>query len=305
MPRRKDRFGYGTTLTPVVGRLVDAGEAIVETDPENPDFLHAVLCQVGMPRRKQDARTFERRSGRVSVLLEAGQLWAGTGWQEQPLPYGTRPRLAMIHVCTEAVRTNSRTVDLGNSLHAFLKGLGLYTTGRGYADFRRQMKALAACRMTLGMTDGDKAITVDAKPFHSFAAWLDNTGAEPSLWPAELELSSEFYDTLREHAVPLDNRAVAALSHSALALDAYTWLAHRLCRVNRKGGVMLSWRNMRAQFGQEYRTTKDFKREFRKALRAACAVYPTAKLEDTVGGVILHPSPPPIPKPQIVVRKRG
>ena len=71
MPDRKDSFGYGTALTPIVGRLVDAGADIVETDPENPDFLHAVLCQVGMPRRKQDARTFERRSCRVSVLLSA------------------------------------------------------------------------------------------------------------------------------------------------------------------------------------------------------------------------------------------
>jgi hypothetical protein len=56
-----------------------------------------------------------------------------------------------------------------------------------------------------------------------------------------LELSQEFFDTLAVHAVPLDHRALGALKHSALSLDLYTWLAHRLCRVRKPGGVKLSW----------------------------------------------------------------
>ncbi len=44
-----------------------------------------------------------------------------------------------------------------------------------------------------------------------------------------LELSREYFETLVEHAVPLDYRALAALGHSALALDVYTWLAHPAC----------------------------------------------------------------------------
>ena len=50
MTRRKDSFGYGVTLTPVVERMVDAGVAIQADAPEKLDFLHAVLCQIGMPR---------------------------------------------------------------------------------------------------------------------------------------------------------------------------------------------------------------------------------------------------------------
>jgi len=33
------------------------------------------------------------------------------------------------------------------------------------------------------------------------------------------------------HAVPLDERALAGLAHSSLALDIYAWLAQRLHRV--------------------------------------------------------------------------
>jgi len=39
--------------------------------------------------------------------------------------------------------------------------------------------------------------------------------------------------SLQKHAVPLDERALAALSHSAMALDIYAWLAQRLHRVPR------------------------------------------------------------------------
>jgi hypothetical protein len=76
------------------------------------------------------------------------------------------------------------------------------------------------------------------------------------------------------HAVPLDYRALSALKHSALALDVYTWLAHRLCRIDKFAGVMLSWQNLRDQFGQEYADSKDFKREFRDVLRQVTVVFP-------------------------------
>ena len=123
------------------------------------------------------------------------------------------------------------------------------------------------------------------------------------MWPGTLELSQDFFETLNGNAVPLDPRALAALSHSALALDAYTWLAHRLCRITRPTGVKVSWENLRDQFGQEYRNPKDFKREFSGALRSALAVYPDAVIEGVPGGLLLRPSPPPIPKTMIRGRR--
>ncbi len=77
----------------------------------------------------------------------------------------------------------SPTVDMGSSVRDFLLRLGMDTSGKGYATFRRQMEALAACRLTLGMTDGDRAVTVDAKPFRCFEAWLHPTGEQAVMWP--------------------------------------------------------------------------------------------------------------------------
>ena len=97
--------------------------------------------------------------------------------------------------------------------------------------------------------------------------------------------------------MPLDNRALIALKGSALALDIYAWLAHRLYRVQGKGTV-LHWHSLREQFAQEYtgkNADKDFKKEFLPALRKVLAVYPQAKVQQVRGGILLKGSPPPIP----------
>lgn len=278
-------------------RLTDAAVAIRSESSPRVDFLHSLLCQIGMPRRSTEARTFERRNGHASILIEAGKLWDGSDWVEQPLPSGAIPRLVMVHVSSEAVRTRSRSVEVGHSTRQFLTTLGMQTNGGkrgGYQALKRQIQALAACRLSLGMQSEGRVMTVDAKPIRRFEAWLHQDGDQGTLWPGVLELSDEFYGTLVEHAVPLDPRALAALRHSALALDVYAWLAHRLRRVARAGGIKLSWRNLYEQFGQEYRSTKDFKKQFRQSLRQALVVYPDARVAEVIGGITLYRSRAPM-----------
>lgn len=288
-----------TALTRNQQRLINARDQILNERPDRNDFLHTVMCQVGMPRKATEARTFERTSGRISVQLEAGKLWNGKEWVQQPLPYGTTPRLVMVHVSSEAIRTQSRRVDVGDSMRQILLKLGMGDNGGprgGYTSVRKQVEALAACRLTIRMQDHGKVVTVDAKPIRKFEAWLHQDGSQQTLWPGVMELHPDFYETLTNHAVPLDYRALSALRHSALALDIYTWLAHRLCRIDKPAGVMLSWQNLRDQFGQEYAESRDFKREFRDVLRQVSVVYPDARIEEIDGGIRLYESPPPIPK---------
>lgn len=287
--------------------LLIASDQIKLERPDRLQFSHSVLCQVGMPRKSTPMRSFERTNGNLSLLVEAGKLWNGLSWTEQPLPYGAIPRLVMVHVSTEAVRTRSRVIDIGESMRQYLLQLGLQVSGGprgGYTALRRQLQALAACRMTLGMTNGDRVSTIDAKPIKRFDAWILNglhDGSQRTLWPGELELSEDFFDTLTRHAVPLDYRALAALKHSALALDIYTWLAHRLQRVRDHRGTKVSWSNLKEQFGQDYGRSKDFKKSFRHALKQVCLVYPDANLRDVPGGLLLKPSHAPVRRTQILI----
>ena len=219
-----------------------------------------------------------------------------------PLPSGTRPRLVLLHVCTEAVRSKSPVVEVEDSVRGFLKRLHVDTNGRAMKAFKRQMLALASCRMALGYQTANSVVNLKCDPIDEFEAWTqtDDSG-QRAMWPGVVTLSTKFYETLAEHAVPLDPNAIAKLQNSALALDVYTWLAHRLCRVKKNAGVPLSWSAMRGQFGQEYRNDKDFKRELVGALAKAVDAYPGARVERINGGLKLLPSPPPVKRKSVVV----
>ena len=273
-------------------RIIRFAASIAEMPAERVDYQHSVLCQVGLPRRETKALTFERTNGNASLLIEAGKLWNGKAWIQQPIPYGTRPRLALVHVSSEAVRSKSPVVEVGRSVREFLTRLQVDTGGREYATFKKQMRALSACRMSLGFGRD----TVDAKPIERFSAWHDGSDDRDPLAPGVIELTPKFFASLSEYAVPLDARALGALRHSALALDVYTWLAHRLHRVQRLSGERVAWKNLREQFGQEYADPKNFKRKMLSTLMAVRAVYPGARLDQVKGGFVLLPSKPPIPK---------
>ena len=282
-------------------RLVNTGMEIHDFTQEKPDYLHAVLCQLGLPRSRQDGRSFERSSGRSSMMLTAGKRFNGHKWIDCPLPYGAKPRLVLIHLCSEAVRTQNPVIDVSNGIKPFLDDMGLNLSGRGYRDFKNQMTYLAASEMRFAWHTGDAVRQASYNPISSFQAWADPDTQQASFWPDHIELGGDFFETLCEHAVPLDPRAIHALQHSALAMDIYSWLAHRLCRVRTENGQKLFWKNLKDQFGQEYKSSKDFKKAFLPALKKVLAVYPDARVRSEFGGIRCFSSPPPIKKSTVTV----
>lgn len=288
----------GLILTERDQKLIEASAEIASSSQdearENMAFTHAVLCQVGLPRSKVEGREFMRQSGAAWVNVQAGYLDEGHGPVLQPIPYGVMPRLGLAWVSTFAVRNKEREIPIGDSAAEFLRLMGMESDGRRYTTLRKQMHALAAARLQLGF----KGRTYNGQPVQQFDAWVANKDTQQrALWPGVMLLSEDYYGSLIESAVPLDNRALHALKGSALALDVYAWLAHRLHRIEGRG-VTLHWKSLREQFAQEYKgkdPDKDFKKEFLPVLRKVLAVYPQAKVKPVTGGVLLIGSPPPIP----------
>jgi hypothetical protein len=81
-----DLLDTASAMPPTVARIVRAAETIADEAPRRADFLHSVLCQVGLPRKRVDGHTFERTSGNVSLLLEAGKLWNGSAGSSSRCP---------------------------------------------------------------------------------------------------------------------------------------------------------------------------------------------------------------------------
>ena len=273
-------------LAPVVRRLVDAAAEIMgEPDPDELAFLHVVLAQCGLPYREPAARDYVRDNGRASLIVTAGHLFDPQTRRPllQGIPYGAKPRLLMIHLCTEAVRRQCATIPVADSMSAFMRELGLSVSGGAKGSigrFKEQLNRLAAARLQLILDFGDRAATINPAPMiHRFDVWFPQDHRQRVLWPSEVVLSTEFFDSLKGHALPLDPRAVQALQHSARALDIYTWLAHRLPRVRGRNGDRVSWAALQGQFGPDMADTKKFRRDLMTAMRQVLIAYSAAKVE--------------------------
>ncbi|HZT88919.1 MAG TPA: replication protein RepA [Stellaceae bacterium] len=284
-------------------RLIDAGAEIMgEPDPDELAFLHVVLAQCSLPYREPAAgsRDYIRDNGRASLIVTAGHLFDPQTRrpQLQGIPYGAKPRLLMIHLCTEAVRRQSATIPIADSMSAFMRELGLSVTGGAKGTigrFKEQLNRLAAARLQIILDLGDRAATINPAPMiQRFDVWFPPDHRQRVLWPSEVVLSAEFFDSLTGHALPLDPRAIQALQHSARALDIYTWLTHRLPRVRSRNGDRVSWAALQAQFGPDQTDAKTFRRKFLTAMHQVLAAYPAAKVEQVDGGLLLRRSAPPI-----------
>jgi hypothetical protein len=253
------------------------------------------LCQVGLPRSKVDGFSFLRQSGDAWVHVQAGLLDEGKGPVQQPVPYGVIPRLALAWLSTYAVRHKTPEIHIGKSAAEFLRLMGKDDhQGARYKTLRTQMHALAACRLQMGF----KGRTYNTHPVDQFDAWInDGDSGRGPRWPGILRLSDNFYHILMDSPVPLDNRALSALSGSALALDIYCWRAHRLHRIEGRP-VTVHWRSIREQLAQEYQgkdPDKDFKKKFLPKLHRVLMVYPNDKVKEVTGGLLQMASPPPVP----------
>ena len=127
-PQARHHF---TTLHQV-NQLIEASEA-------EPDigFMARLLALCSLPRTNPgDRLQFKRVNGPYTLGMIAGL--------GNKLPYGTLPRLLLAWVCTEAVRTQSRELVLGDSLSEFMRRLGLkLSTAPWHAAFSFDVAAFS------------------------------------------------------------------------------------------------------------------------------------------------------------------
>ena len=288
------------SFTPITGRLVRSGVDISLDEPDGITYQHTVLCQTAMPYRRLAERIWDRRNGRVRLRVVAGEALdpRTEEFVDMPLPYGSRVRLIMMHLNGEALRSGEPTIDVGRSLTGFAKKvIGYDPTGPHLRSFRQQLTSLAAATVRLAMVhDGPAehrtATQVNTNIITAMDLWAPNHPHQATLWSSVVELHPHYFESLSAHAVPLDERAIAALSHSAMALDIYTWLAQRLHRIRTGREDLVPWTSLHEQFGAGYTRVRAFRAFFLKQLAAVQTQYPNARVETDEQGI--RNSPPPI-----------
>ena len=294
-------FGDLPALTPpsrVQQRLIRSAVEIEADDPDAILFQHTVFCQIGLPYRNPGdlTRVWDRENGRAALRVKAGEArHPDNGWVELGLPFGPKPRLILAYLNAEALRTGSPVVEVEDSLTAFVRRIGLCRDGRSIRTVKDQLSRLSAAEIRLAVTYGEaQTRQVNAHIVGEFDLWFPKDERQRVLWPTTVTLDPRYFQSLQRHAVPLDERAIASLSHTAMGLDLYCWLAQRLHRINPGKPAFISWAALRDQFGWHYRHMRKFRQVFRDTLDIVLSQYRDARLELDDRGITLRHSPPPV-----------
>ncbi|MEV0732283.1 replication protein RepA [Polymorphospora sp. NPDC050346] len=276
-------------------------EAATEEEQEI-GFLTHLLTQTNLPYKDPGAiPVWTRHNGNVTLHVDPGKRLVAPGTYQPIYPFGLLPRLLLIWMSSQAVKTRSPQLVLGSSLSTFMRDLGLQVTGGRTGTITRmrdQMERLLKSRLSVEISDGahrDRGgqMTV-ALAWNLF--WEDSNGnGQDPLFPSTIQLSTDFFNQVVEHPVPLNMRALAALrakGGSPMRVDIYAWLTWRYSWLRRP--TVVPWEMLMVQFGTNSASDARGRAKFRELFKANLAdvlrVYPDAKVEATPAGLRLLPS---------------
>lgn len=285
--------------------IVEAASAYMADEDSGIGFLYSGWCQAALPhKRLPDDKGWQIESERVALVVEPGMRLGPSGGDPLPVgvPYGSRARLILLYLQSEALRTGCREVMLGRSLRQWLGKLGINAGGNDMRAVREQAERLSYCRLTFHVRSGDRVGMLKENIVDTAMFVRSDDCKQGSLFCETAKLSDGFFEQLRRHPVPLEDAALRAISNNSQALDIYCWLAYRLHALPAPRPV--SWTALKAQFGKGVGRLDIFRRRFRPNLQLALAVYPAAKVEVGEAGLVLHTSRPPVAPKQIAVSSR-
>lgn len=251
-------------------------------------YMARALVQATMPHKKTDKNEFIRKNGTFTLsILTPSQIG---------LPYGSLPRLLIAWLTTEAVIKKYRTLSLGDTLTEFMGQLGLVPTGGRWGSItrlREQTKRLftasISCFHESEFKESERGFRI--ADGHDLW-WTPKSPGQATLFESTVTLSESFFKEITENPIPVDMRALKALSRSPLALDIYCWLTYRMSYIRKSTNI--PWVALQMQFGSEYahnpQGTRDFKRAFIRELKKVSMLYPAANLDSNAESLILKPS---------------
>ena len=278
----------GFTVADQVHQLVSASEA----EPER-GFMARMMALCSLPRTNPgNQHQYTRVNGPYKLIMST------TG--EYKLPFGHLPRLLMAWISTEAVRTQSRVLVLGDSLSEFMRALDIYSSdGKAYTRLRNQMERLFNASVRLIYKDKHGKQFVSSAIADRGEFWWDpKRPNERVLWDSKIRLGEDFFNEIISHPVPINMNILTGLKRSSLGLDLYLWLTYRTFTL--RAPLRLSWANLYRQLGVDpakannNRTVQDFRKDCLRELKKIKLAWPELNYSTAPGVLILLPSVPAI-----------
>lgn len=269
-----------------VDRLILDAIAIEEQTAQDAGalgFMARAMTQATLPHSKVDGTQFTRRNGNYTLTIMSPDFIG--------LPYGSMPRLLLAFVSTEAVKTQNREIELGDSMTAFMHELGMTATGGRWGSIARlKDQATRLFGSTISAVYKDKRGTaIINQPLAEEAVfwWDSRAPSQTSLWKSSVRLSERFFREVVDRPIPIDMRALQALKRSPMALDIYVWLTYRASYV--RAETVIPWPVLAMQFGSNYAELRNFRASFVAELRKVVTVYGGISVNADATGLILRP----------------
>jgi hypothetical protein len=250
-------------------RRIAIAAAILADDELRCAFTHPGLCLTILPyRRTPDGMVWIRERGDISLTVqplvsENGQL---TG-----VPYGSKARIILLYLQSEAIRTGSRVIELGRSMQHWLSRMGLSKGGKSYRQVEEQAERIGRCVLTFTYKTTEGRIRWQDSIIRGSFNLFDRSESKLHKY-CTVELSETFYEALSRHPVPVSERAIQILGERCAALDLYLWLCYRLHALSHP--IDVPWGALFAQFGACTQSIKHFKPRFARDIEVALAPMP-------------------------------
>lgn len=275
--------------------LVDIAAEVLSDEHQKIGISYTGFCLTGLPHKKlSDDEVWERTGHNVTLMIEPGSMKRGDKTIKYGVPYGSRARMILLYLQTEAVKTGSREIALGRSMRDWMERMNVPVGGETATALKEQAARISACSLKFFWKGEDSNGWARGGIVSSGLQFSIRDERQEGLWDDRVVLDEIFWKALRDHPVPLQEVAIRQLAHRSLALDIYVWLAWRCHSLTNP--VSISWVALNGQFGVAGRQLKHFKPMFVEALRAASAAYPGSRIDADERGIILFPAKPPVPK---------
>ncbi len=294
----------GAIATGIDRDIIEAAAKYMADEDAGLGFIYSGWAQCALPhRRLASDQPWQIASERIRLVVQPGLRPVGDDGvlESVGVPFGAHARLILLFLQTEALRTNSREVELGGSLRQWMSRVGIQPGGSAFRSVRDQAERISRCRLTFHIQGNGRTSALVNQSVVDRALFIEEDDGTQSRLSLEVaKLSEGYFEQLQRHPVPLEEAAIRALSNNSAAMDAYIWLAYRLHVLHENR--LITWKALKAQFGTSYKELYHFKAKWPKVLGLAMAVYPDAKVDVVDEGVILKPSRPAVAPKQVAVR---
>ena len=268
-----ETFGKLTAIEQKIAprEVIEAASRYMGDEDSALSFAYAGWAQCALPHRRiAPGEIWEMVYDRMRLVVEPGRRPTGADHQGPMevvcVPFGAYPRLILLYLQTQALRTNSREVELGNSWRDWMSRIGCSWGGNTSKSVREQAELLSRCRLTFHLA-GSGATGLINQSIVDKAIFMETPQSDRQgrLSLETAKLSEGFYEALRKHPIPLEESAIRALANNSAALDAYIWLAYRLHILS--APKMVTWQALKAQHGTATETCTTSSRGFWGFLR--------------------------------------